>query len=235
MSEGGGRLIDDKVAARRRANVVSGLRGLRRPASPGNGGNGGNGTPAGGGGGGGEEICDLCGITLPPKHEHMLHLGDRRILCACATCWTQRSADPDLRPTGHRVVWLDGFALPDEIWARLQVPIGLAFFMFSTSVDAVVAMYPSPAGATESELDLTAWQDLVDLNPVLESLEPDAEALVVNRISEPAEYAIVPIDQCYGLVGAIKSTWEGISGGDAIEKAVPMFFKDLREQAGSVR
>ena len=85
----------------------------------------------------------------------------------------------------------------------------------------MVAMYPSPAGATESELQLAAWEDLTALNPVLDSLEPDAEALVVNRISDQPSYVIAPIDECYALVGAVKVNWEGISGGDAIERAVP--------------
>jgi len=224
MSQGNGRAIDNKVAARRRANMVSGLRDLRRtPAEPG--------PSAQQGEGGPDEHCDLCGIEIPPKHEHLLHLGDRRILCACATCWAQRSGDPDLRPTGSRVQFLEHFNLPDDLWARLEVPIGLAFFMYSSSVEANVAMYPSPAGATESELDLAAWQDLVDVNPVLESLEPDAEALVVNRISDPAEYAIVPIDECYALVGLIKMNWDGISGAGVIEEQVPGFFDRLRKMS----
>jgi hypothetical protein len=227
---GRGKPIEDRVAARRRSNMVAGLRGLRRGSAAGSV----DGAP-GGDGGDGEERCDLCGIELPPKHEHLLHLGDRRILCACATCWTQRSADPELRPTGSRVVWLDEFELADDVWARLQVPIGLAFFLFSSSVDAVVAMYPSPAGATESELELSAWEDLVAANPVLEGLEPDAEALVVNRIAEPAQFAIAPIDECYGLVGAIKMNWEGISGGDAIERSVPAFFERLRARSAEAR
>ena len=147
----------------------------------------------------------------------------------------ERSADPELRPTGTRVVWLDRFALPDELWARLEVPIGLAFFMRSTSVGGMVAMYPSPAGATESELKLDAWDELRSLNPELDSLEPDAEALVVNRISEQPAYVIAPIDECYGLVGAIKVSWEGISGGDAIERAVPTFFERLRQRSGEAR
>jgi hypothetical protein len=223
---GNGRAIDDKVAARRRANMVSGLRGLRRGPSP-------DPAPASPASAEGpEERCDLCGIEIPPKHEHLLHLGDRRIICACATCWTQRSADPELRPTGSRVVWLDDFSLADDIWARLQVPIGLAFFMFSSSLGAMVAMYPSPAGATESELELDAWQDLKAANPVLETLEPDAEALVVNRISEPPEFVIVPIDECYAMVGAIKMNWEGISGGAAIEREVPAFFERMRARSG---
>ena len=73
------------------------------------------------------------------------------------------------------------------------------------------------------------------LNPVLESLEPDAEALVVNRISDQPEYVIAPIDECYALVGAVKVNWEGISGGDAIERAVPAFFERLRQRAREAR
>jgi hypothetical protein len=225
---GNGRAIDDAVAARRRANMVTGLRSLRRGLGAARSGAEQNGA------GGPEEVCDVCGIEIPSEHEHLLHLSERRILCVCATCWAERSADPDLRPTGNRIVWLGDFDLPDELWARLQVPIGLAFFMRSSSVDGVVAMYPSPAGATESELELTAWDDLRGLNPELDSLEPDAEALVVNRISDPPSYVIAPIDECYGLVGAIKVSWEGISGGDAIERVVPTFFERLQARAGKV-
>jgi len=223
---GNGRAIDDAVAARRRTKMISGLRGLRSsPSSPA--------TGQAGNGAGDVERCDLCGVEIPAEHEHLLHLGDRRILCACATCWAQRSGDAELRPTGTRVVWLDHFELPDELWARLEVPIGLAFFMRSSSIGGMVAMYPSPAGATESELKLGSWEDLCALNPELESLEPDAEALVVNRMSEPPAYVIAPIDECYGLVGAIKMSWEGISGGDAIERAVPTFFARLRKRSGA--
>ena len=55
--------------------------------------------------------------------------------------------------------------------------------MRSSVSGGVVAFYPSPAGATESELSLDAWDALVGRNPVLEELDPDAEALIVNRLS----------------------------------------------------
>ena len=117
-----------------------------------------------------------------------------------------------------RTVWLDEFDCSEEMWGRFQIPIGLAFFMRTASATGVVAFYPSPAGATESELNLDAWEALVDRNPVLDELDPDAEALIVNRLSDPPQYVIAPIDQCYALVGLIKSRWEGISGGDALER-----------------
>ena len=68
-------------------------------------------------------------------------------------------------------------------------------------------------------------------NLILEQLEPDAEALIVNRLSDPAQYAIAPIDVCYALVGLIKSRWKGISGGDALEGAVAEFFEAIRARA----
>jgi len=202
-----------------RAQMISALRGLTRTE------------PVPSGPASDVEVCELCGTELPPNHRHLLQLTERRILCSCSTCWAQRSGDPELRPTGSRIAWLEDFEMPEEVWAKLQVPIGLAFFMRSSVAEAVVAMYPSPAGATESELDLIAWQELESLNPILTGIEPDAEALVVNRISDPHQFVIAPIDECYGLVGAIKMSWEGISGGPAIEREVPAFFDEMRRRA----
>ena len=162
------------------------------------------------------ERCDLCGAEVAAEHRHLLQLEERQILCACESCFALRSGDPELRPTGHRVVWLDGFRLPDELWAEFRIPIGLAFLFESTATGGTAAFYPSPAGATESELDLGAWSELVATNPILETLEPDAEALVVNRLADPPQFAIAPIDRCYALVGLVKLRWQGISGGPGL-------------------
>ena len=179
------------------------------------------------------EHCDLCGTELAPDHRHLLHIDERRILCACEPCVAMRVGDGPYRPTGTRVIWLDDFAMPDDLWARLQIPIGLAFFMRSSSVDGIAGLYPSPAGATECELDLDAWEELCASNPALSDLEIDAEALIVDRISEPHRYVIAPIDDCYRLVGMVKANWEGISGGDAVQRSLPQFFEELRGRTQS--
>jgi hypothetical protein len=171
--------------------------------------------------------CDLCGAVMSEDHRHLLDVDDRRILCACEPCIAMRAGQGGLRPTGTRTLRLDGFELTDELWAAFQIPIGLAFFFLSEAVDGVVALYPSPAGATESELYLDAWNELVAANPGLADLEPEVEALVVNRLADPHVFAIVPIDRCYELVGMIKATWQGISGGDAVRDAVEAFFARL--------
>jgi hypothetical protein len=178
-----------------------------------------------------EERCDLCSVSIPADHRHMLHVEERRIVCTCETCRALFAGEGAYRPAGSRTAWLDGFELSDELWASFRIPIGLVFFFRSSTVGGVVAMYPSPAGTTESELDLGAWEELVAANPVLEGLETDIEAVVVNRLGGARQHAIVPIDECYRLVGLVRVNWQGISGGPQIETAVAGFFAELRETA----
>jgi hypothetical protein len=83
----------------------------------------------------------------------------------------------------------------------------------------------------ESELDMNAWDELRANNPILESLDADGEALLVNRMSDPAQHAIVPVDECYRLVGLVKVAWEGISGGAGPEEAIASFFDELRSRS----
>ncbi len=177
------------------------------------------------------EHCDLCGAELAADHRHLLHLEERRILCACEPCVAFRSGEGPYRPTGSRLVWLERFDLPEDVWARLRIPIRLVFFMRSSSTGGVVGLYPSPAGATECELDLPAWEELVAVNPLLGDLDEDVEGLIVNRLAAADQYLIAPIDECYRLVGAVKASWEGISGGAAVERVVPTFLEELRGRA----
>jgi Family of unknown function (DUF5947) len=200
--------------------LVAGLRRFVRPPAPAQ-------PPVAGEG----PRCELCPISLPADHKHLLDLDERRIVCVCPTCWSMRSGDARYRPTGSRTLWLENLDLPDDLWAEFQIPIGLAFFLRSTASGKVVGLYPSPAGATECELDLDAWDRLVAADPVLEDLDPDAEALIVNRLHQPHAHAIAPLDDCYRLVGIVKATWEGISGGAAMEAAVQRYFDDLRAEA----
>lgn len=221
--------LDERLAGRRRADMVSGLRGLARgkglPAAQ-----GANGAPPAGSGP--EEHCELCGTPLPAEHRHLLQLSERSILCACEVCIAERSADAEFRPSGQRIVWLDELNMADELWARLGIPIGLAFFTINGDTAETVAFYPSPAGSTECELDMDAWSELCDANPELE-LEPDAEALIINRMADPPIHVIVPIDECYAMVGAIKMSWEGISGGAQVDAAIASFFERLRARSSA--
>lgn len=179
------------------------------------------------------ERCDICGQDVPSDHRHVLDLTDRRIMCTCETCLVRMADNARYRPVGQRVVSLDDFELSDELWARFAIPVGLAFFFRSSIADQIVALYPSPLGATESELDMSAWNDLVAANPPLSDLEPDAEALLVQRTKSPHSHFIVPIDQCYELVGIVKSSWHGISGGPEADRAIAGFFERLGQRVAA--
>jgi hypothetical protein len=71
---------------------------------------------------------------------------------------------------------------------------------------------------------------MVALNPILEGLEADVEGLIVNRMADPAVYAIAPIDRCYALVGLVKLRWEGINGGTNLRNAIADYLDSLREE-----
>ncbi|MEA2145797.1 MAG: hypothetical protein QOG59_1384 [Solirubrobacteraceae bacterium] len=225
--------LESMRAGRVRAQAVSGLRGLARAGAVS--------APAGVTvvdvmaqvDAAPEEHCDLCRRTVAAEHRHMLDLEQRCIVCTCEACWALRSGEEQFAPVGHRTLWLEDFDMPDDIWASFGIPIGLAFFLYSSVTDCVVALYPSPAGATESELRFDTWMRLRERNRILNELEPDGEALIVNRMGEEHVYAIAPIDRAYELVGLIKTRWEGISGGTGLEEAVASYFDGLRAAAGA--
>jgi Family of unknown function (DUF5947) len=129
---------------------------------------------------------------------------------------------------------VDDFRLDDAGWDDLRIPVDMAFFFYSTKDERVSAFYPSPAGPTESLLRLDAWEDLERANPVLQSLEPDVEALLVNRARGAREHYIVPVEDPYRLVALIRSRWRGLTGGQEVWEEIENFFARLSEQAKTV-
>ncbi|HEY2341686.1 MAG TPA: DUF5947 family protein, partial [Chthoniobacteraceae bacterium] len=80
-------------------------------------------------------------------------------------------------------------------------------------------------------LPLSAWSTLVAENPALETLEPDVEALLVNRAGQARDYLIAPIDACFQLAGVIRLHWRGLSGGETVWGEITSFFARLRAAA----
>jgi hypothetical protein len=182
------------------------------------------------------ERCEMCSAELPPAHEHLVDVSTRQLTCACQACAILFSgkANAKYRRVPRRIRYLANFQLSDAQWESLLVPIGMAFFFNSSPAGKVVALYPSPAGATESLLDLESWDEIRRGNPVLDEMEPDTEALLVNRVRGAAEYYLLPIDECYRLVGLIRMHWHGLSGGTQMWDAVAAFFAELQDRAQPV-
>jgi hypothetical protein len=180
------------------------------------------------------EQCEFCSSIIHPGHRHLLEIETRRVVCVCDPCALRFENVIGRRKLIPRdALTLPQFNLTDAEWDGFALPINLAFFFRSTPANKVVAMYPSPAGATESLLSLEAWGTLVAVNPVLERMESDVEALLVNRLGTSREYYIAPIDRCFELVGIIRSRWRGFSGGTDVWAEIGKFFGKLRFAAGT--
>lgn len=186
------------------------------------------------------ERCDLCGAFIPPdpEHRHLMEVATREISCVCRPCSIlfddEAASEGRYRIVPDRLLNLGDFEMPDGQWESLRVPVDMAFFFYNTPAGKVVAYYPSPMGPTESLLELDTWEDLESRNPVLKRMERDVEALLVNRARGAGEHFLVPIDECYKLVGLIRTRWRGFSGGREVWDDITRFFEDLGKRAKTV-
>lgn len=168
-------------------------------------------------------------------------------MCACPGCYLLFTASGAgggrYRAVPDRYLCLPDFQLSRAEWESLQIPVGVAFFFMNSVLERVAAFYPGPAGATESELALDRWADVVAANPILETLEPDVEAFLVRIDAgastapggQAAECFIVPIDTCYELVGRLRRRWRGFDGGSEARAEMESFFERVRSRAGVQR
>lgn len=175
------------------------------------------------------EVCELCAALLAPGHQHLLELDKHSVVCACDPCAIlfDGNARQRYRRIPRDLERLNDFTMDDQEWDSLLIPIKLAFFAYSSAAGRTVAQYPSPGGAMESSLDLEYWNTIVDHNPMLRKFQPDVEALLVNRISSPPQYYRAPIDQCFRLVGIIRTHWRGLSGGAEVWSEIDRFFGEM--------
>jgi Family of unknown function (DUF5947) len=186
------------------------------------------------------EACEMCGETVAATHSHVASLSERRLMCSCRACYllfTQEGAGARrLRAVPERYAVADDFAFSQAQWDDLAIPVDLVFLFQQTELDGqgskIVACYPSPAGATESELPLESWRAMTVKNPLLADVEPDVEAVLVRRHGAGRfTCLVVPIDACYELVGVVRQYWAGFQGGAQVWSHIDAFFADLHDRA----
>ena len=139
---------------------------------------------AGGGSGRADEVCELCAEPIPAEHRHLVDLRARTLLCACRGCYllfeSEGAGGDHFRSVPDRYVAFTDFELSPAQWDSLQIPVSVAFFFLNSSLGRIAAFYPGPAGATESELPLDTWDEVVRANPQLGTMQPDVEAFLVR-------------------------------------------------------
>ena len=186
------------------------------------------------------ERCDMCATPIPDEHAHVVNVESRNLLCTCRACYllftSEGAAQGKFRAVPDRHRYAPSFVFGDAQWDALEIPVRIAFFFFNSSLGRVVAFYPSPAGATESQLPLEAWREVAQANPLLDTLAPDVEALLVygRRDRSGFDCFLVPIDACYELTGVVRQRWRGFDGGAEAWQEIEAFFARLRAKSCEV-
>ncbi len=189
-----------------------------------------------------DERCEMCAEAIAPEHQHVVDIESRVLMCTCRGCYLLFDHEGKAlryRAVPERYLEFPGFGLAPGLWDALEIPVGLAFFFHNSVRDATTAFYPGPAGATESELPLDAWSDVLAADPRLRVLTPDVEALLIrvpgrddlgtSRDGSSGEISchLVPVDACYALVGRLRALWRGFDGGTEARAAIDEFFADV--------
>ncbi|MFI7539365.1 DUF5947 family protein [Streptosporangium sp. NPDC049376] len=202
--------------------MSTGLRRFREPAVPG--------PPVSPG----ARCCELCAEPIGERHAHVVDVGGRALMCACRGCHllftTEGAAMGRFLAVPGRHLYAPRLALSEADWQELRIPVRMAFFFRNSVLGRTVALYPSPGGATESELPAETWERVLAANPALAGVRADVEALLVDRGPDGFAGHLVPIDACYELVGLVRTLWKGFGGGQEAWEAIDSFFADLRER-----
>jgi hypothetical protein len=174
------------------------------------------------------EHCDFCSAGLAERHRHLLDTDRNEPMCVCQACSLLFARDA--ASAGHyRLVPDRRTRLPAFSTKELGVPVGLAFFVPQESGE-VIAHYPSPAGATQWEVDPEAWAGVQKECPAVATLEPGVQALLVNIARDRRQHWLVPIDDCFALVAVVRREWKGLSGGSTVWPQIDAFFEQLTER-----
>jgi hypothetical protein len=166
--------------------------------------------------------CEICSAPLGARHAHAVELATHAVKCACTACAVLfRDGNGRFRTVPDRVEAVSA----GGDWARLEIPVELAFIVRRNEW---VAFFPSPAGPVESPLSPGAAAALPELVPAAATLAAEVEAILLQRPRDGRVRCFVaPIDLCFELVGAIRREWRGFSGGDRARVEIDAFFTRL--------
>jgi hypothetical protein len=180
----------------------------------------------------------MCATEIPAEHGHVADLEASSLACACRACYLlfthAQAGRGRYRAVPDRYRHDPARELTVAQWDEFQIPVGLAFFLRSSQRAAgeeVSAFDPSPAGATESTLNLEAWGRLAAAHPLLAAAEADVEAVLITRTDAGVEYFLVPVDACYELAGRMRLHWRGFDGGTEARDAIAEFLAGVRSRS----
>ena len=140
------------------------------------------------------------------------------------------------RAVPERFLYDPSFQLTNAQWDELQIPVRVAFFFFNSSLDRVVAFYPSPAGrdrvVAAARAPGRAWS-----RPIQSSRSwsrTSRHCWCTAAATRRSNAILVPIDACYELTGVVKRRWKGFDGGAETWGDIDAFFAGVREKSREV-
>jgi hypothetical protein len=183
------------------------------------------------------ERCELCSVGLRPDHPHLIEVAQRKLLCTCDACAILFSGQGvKFKRVPRRVRSLPGFQSERRRVERFDGSHQHGFLLPKQPGESRDRALSQPRGCDRIVLSLESWNDIVARNPILNEMESDVEGLLVNRLGYSrgyfaAEYYLLPIDECYKLVGLIRMHWKGLSGGTEVWKELGEFFAALKARS----
>ncbi|MBY8880018.1 DUF5947 family protein [Actinacidiphila acidipaludis] len=182
-----------------------------------------------------DERCELCSTGLGPEHRHLVDVERRSLACACLACAIlfdrPGAGGGRFRTIPDRYLADPAWRTDPVAWHALGIPVDMAFFFRNSRLGRVVALYPSPAGATENEIEPAAWEAAFGASALARAMEDDVEALLVRRQDARGTCHLVPVDVAYQLVGRLRLHWQGFDGGTRVRTEVAAFFDDVHRRA----
>ncbi|WP_373048199.1 DUF5947 family protein [Vulgatibacter sp.] len=176
--------------------------------------------------------CELCAVPIDTEHRHLVDRQRRRICCACPACAVlfDHEAARGFRSVPRRVLRDQAGAIEERDLLAAGIPVRLAFLFLHGDRQRWIAIYPSPAGSTEVELEEAQAAHLLAASPLFAEAQADVEAVLLHgpRGSSRIEALLVPIDRCYELTASLRRHWKGFEGGREVHEAIGAFFAALQ-------
>ena len=146
------------------------------------------------------KLANSAALALAAGHGHVVDVEQRRLMCTCRPCYllfTHPGAAGGQVPLGIRALsahrsWRSALAMDG-----LQIPVGMVFYLRNSQIGRCRRFIPVPPGRRNRGLPVETWDEMVQANPVLATLEPDVEALLISR---PRDGATQSLDRAGGCV-----------------------------------
>ena len=182
----------------------------------------------------------MCGEPIPDAHQHVVDLESHAMMCTCRPCYllfTDSTAHLRYRSVPDRYFSFPGLRAGPGPVGRAGDSGGPGLLLPQLQAGPDRRLLPGPAGATESELPLDAWDAVLARNPALALAAPDTEALLIRGPGPgrpQADCHLVPVDACYELVGQLRRLWRGFDGGQEARDQLAAFFDRVSSRSKPV-